>query len=66
MRVAGTCMAMGQAAGGAAALAGQSSRSVRDIPVAELRKLLLGQGAFLGEAVSAESGEPLALAGQAT
>jgi hypothetical protein len=51
MRVAGTCMAMGQAAGGAAALAGQSGRSVRDVPVAELRKLLLGQGAFLGEVV---------------
>lgn len=66
MRVAGTCMAMGQAAGGAAALAGQSGRSVRNVPVAELRKLLLEQGAFLGEAVSVVPGEPQAFAGQAT
>jgi hypothetical protein len=66
MRVAGPCMAMGQAAGGSAALAAQSGRSVRDVPATELRKLLLRQGAFLGEVVSAEkAGEPQAIAGRA-
>ena len=47
-RVMGTCMAMGQAVGTAAALASSAQAgSVRDLPVGELRDRLRAQGAVL-------------------
>jgi len=45
-RVMGTCMAMGQAAGTAAALAIQGGGAVRDIDVDDLREMLNQQGAL--------------------
>jgi hypothetical protein len=47
-RITGTCMAMGQAAGTAAALCAKGSLDPKDLPVVELQRALLGAGAFLG------------------
>jgi hypothetical protein len=46
-RITGTCMAMGQAAGTAAALAARSNRAPRDLDVPQLRATLTRQGAIL-------------------
>ncbi len=46
-RITGTCMAMGQAAGTAAALAARSNRAPRDLDVPQLRATLTQQGAIL-------------------
>lgn len=46
-RVMGTCMAMGQAAGTAAALCAQRDISPTELPVEELRQVLKAQGAIL-------------------
>ena len=48
-RVMGTCMAMGQAAGTAAAMAGSAKLSgdIRNLSVSSLRKRLRAQGAIL-------------------
>jgi len=46
-RITGTCMAMGQAAGTAAALAALSNRVPRELDVGQLRATLLRQGAIL-------------------
>jgi hypothetical protein len=46
MRVQAVCMAMGQAAGAAAALAAGRDISPRDVPLAELKKLLEQHGAI--------------------
>ncbi|MHB1416195.1 MAG: FAD-dependent oxidoreductase [Chloroflexota bacterium] len=48
-RVMGTCLAMGHAAGVAAALAVQSGAAVRAVDVHKVQETLLAQGAFLGE-----------------
>lgn len=57
LRVAGTCFAMGQAAGVAAAIAADKGIGPRQLPYAFLRDALLAQGAFLGddEAIPAET-----------
>lgn len=47
-RITGTCMAMGQAAGTAAALAARNKQSLKDLDVAKLQDLLSDQGAILG------------------
>lgn len=47
-RVSGPCIAMGQAAGSAAAMAIDTDRAVGRIDVGELRRALRDQGAFLG------------------
>jgi hypothetical protein len=47
-RVTGACFVMGQAAGTAASLATRQGRSVHDIDIKELQRLLVDQGAFLG------------------
>jgi FAD dependent oxidoreductase len=46
-RITGTCMAMGQAAGTAAALCVASNRMPRDLEVPKLQKMLQDQGAIL-------------------
>ena len=46
-RVMATCMAIGQAAGTAAALAGKNGCGVREVDVAELRKTLTKDGALV-------------------
>lgn len=51
LRVMPNCFAMGQAAGTAAALAGQRSVNSRDVPIGDLQSLLIRQGAWLGENV---------------
>lgn len=48
LRVAAVCMAMGQAAGVAAARAADSGRRLRDVPAATIQETLIAQGAFLG------------------
>lgn len=48
MRVAATCMALGEAAGVAAAQASASRHQPRDIDISKLTSQLLAQGAFLG------------------
>jgi len=48
-RVMATCMAMGQAAGAAAALAARDGVSTRQIDVRRLREILRSQGAWLVE-----------------
>ena len=47
LRVQAVCMATGQAAGGAAALAARSGVEPRDIPFSELRALLEANGAIV-------------------
>lgn len=54
LRVEATCMATGQAAGAAAALAAKSSRSVRDVPAAEIRAALAASGAIVPDVAAAE------------
>ncbi|MDF2723135.1 MAG: invasion protein IbeA family protein [Paenibacillus sp.] len=49
LRVMPNCFAMGQASGSAAAMALKLSGTSRDVPVGELQRLLLEQGAWLGE-----------------
>lgn len=46
-RITGTCMAMGQAAGTAAALSATSNRLPRDLDLARLQRTLRDQGAIL-------------------
>jgi hypothetical protein len=53
-RVIPICMAQGQAAGAAAAMAATRRCGVRDVPVSALQSLLTGQGVELGETL----GEP--------
>src|SRR5262249_40478826 len=48
MRVAGVCMALGEAAGIAAALALASRRAPRNVDVPSVQRQLVRQGAFLG------------------
>jgi hypothetical protein len=43
------CIATGQAAGTAAALAAQSDATPREVNIAELQKALIEQGADLGD-----------------
>lgn len=50
LRVMPLAMAMGQAAGTVAALAGQTQGDVRRVPAGEVRARLAGAGAFLGDA----------------
>jgi hypothetical protein len=47
-RVIPICMAQGQAAGTAAALAVQSRREVRDLSISDLQEVLVAQGAEIG------------------
>ncbi len=54
-RVMGTCMAIGQAAGTAAALTVRAGTGPRHLDVGALRRTLLEQGAYLGEAVGVYS-----------
>jgi hypothetical protein len=54
VRVMPTCFAMGQAAGTAAALAIRAGTLVRQVDAAQLRHLLLEQGAYLGKAEEAD------------
>jgi len=49
-------MAMGQAAGCAAALSVKRGLSPRQVPAADVRQALLENGAFLGEAPVMEKG----------
>jgi len=49
-RITGTCMAMGQAAGTAAALAAASNTPLRALDVGKLQRILRDQGADLGAA----------------
>lgn len=49
LRVMPNCFAMGQAAGTAAAMASRSGGGFRDVPVPELQRRLIEQGAWLGE-----------------
>jgi hypothetical protein len=51
-RITGTCMAMGQAAGTAAALAAARGLDPRELEVRNLQRLLLAAGALLGPAVA--------------
>ncbi|HEX2513582.1 MAG TPA: FAD-dependent oxidoreductase [Chloroflexota bacterium] len=57
-RVQATCMATGQAAGAAAALAAQARGSVRAVDVPTLRALLRAHGAIVPD-LPTETGEPL-------
>ena len=52
-RVTGGCFVMGQAAGTAAVLAVRQGKSVHDVDVKELQRLLVEQGAFLGRSDAA-------------
>jgi hypothetical protein len=47
-RVSGACLAMGEAAGSAAAIALGGNTSPRDIAVEKLQQALKQQGAFIG------------------
>ncbi|WP_256757734.1 FAD-dependent oxidoreductase [Cohnella sp. WQ 127256] len=49
LRVMPNCFAMGQAAGTAAYIAGLSDATTRQVPVKALQRLLIIQGAWLGE-----------------
>lgn len=49
LRVMPNCFAMGQAAGTAAAIAGRTGASSREVDVGRLRERLVAQGAWLGE-----------------
>ncbi len=58
VRSMGQCMAMGQAAGTAAALAARSGAALNALPVAELQETLRAHGAlFSGASVPATTGE---------
>lgn len=48
MRVAATCMALGEAAGVAAAFASSRQATLREIDIGAIQKRLVEQGAFLG------------------
>ena len=61
-RVMATCMAIGQAAGTAAALASQSGLRTREVDAKLIRKLLIDQGQYLlNEKVNALINEKLVL-----
>ncbi len=47
-RVSGACFVMGQAAGTAAALSRSSGRSLYDLDIKDLQRVLVQQGVFLG------------------
>ena len=47
LRVQGTCMATGQAAGATAAMAASKGCDVRDVPIEELRANLRASGAIV-------------------
>jgi HAMP domain-containing protein len=47
LRVQASCMAMGQAAGAAAALAARAGVTPASVPLAELRKTLTAHGAIV-------------------
>jgi ribulose 1,5-bisphosphate synthetase/thiazole synthase len=47
LRVQASCMAMGQAAGATAALAAQKNRTPLEVPLKDIRKMLLKHGAIL-------------------
>ncbi|HPP11284.1 MAG TPA: FAD-dependent oxidoreductase, partial [bacterium] len=47
IRVMAPCMAMGQAAGVAAAVACQESKAAKDIPVQKIQQRLKAQGALI-------------------
>jgi len=47
LRVQASCMAMGQAAGAAAALAAQANKTPLDVPLENVRELLRKQGAII-------------------
>jgi hypothetical protein len=64
-RVMGTCLAIGEAAGTAAALARRHGIAVRDVDVAELRSVLLRNGGILPAAGSEHERAQLATVGQA-
>ncbi|PYI55605.1 FAD-dependent oxidoreductase [Paenibacillus flagellatus] len=49
LRVMPNCFAMGQAAGVAASMAGAAGVGFREVPVRELQRKLIEQGAWLGE-----------------
>jgi hypothetical protein len=49
LRVMPNCFAMGEAAGVAAAMAGAAGIGFREVPIAELQRKLVAQGAWLGE-----------------
>jgi hypothetical protein len=48
MRVAAVCMALGEAAGVAAAQASDSGKTPRELDMSALRRQLILQGAYLG------------------
>ncbi len=54
LRVQGTCMATGQAAGALAALAAKSGRAPEELPLAEVRKLLRDNGAIVPDGGDAQ------------
>jgi len=47
LRVQASCMAMGQAAGAAAALAAQANKTPLDVPLENVRELLRKHGAII-------------------
>lgn len=49
LRVMPNCFAMGEAAGVAAAMASQGNYGFREVPIGELQRALLAQGAYLGD-----------------
>lgn len=49
LRVMPNCFAMGQAAGVAAAMASAADQGFREVPIRELQRKLIEQGAYLGE-----------------
>lgn len=55
LRVMPNCFAMGEAAGVAAAMASAGDLGFRQVPVPELQRKLIGQGAWLGEHPGIES-----------
>ena len=54
MREIPNCWVMGQAAGAAAATAAQSGINIRNVPVNQVRKELLKQGAYLQQPAAKE------------
>ena len=50
LRLQVACFVLGQAAGAAAALAAERKQTIRELPIKELQRILIGQGAYLGDA----------------